>query len=86
MDVDLPEGDLIHEVKPHHHHPGHPEKEDVEGGDQDGRGVKELELRGLGGPAQGGEGPQGRREPGVQDVGFLDQVDRRRGRRPGLPG
>ena len=37
VDVDLPEGDFPHEVNPHHHHPGHPEKEDVEGGDQDAR-------------------------------------------------
>ena len=34
VDVDVLEGDLVHEVQPHHHHAGHPEEEDVEAGHQ----------------------------------------------------
>ena len=36
VDVDIGEGDFVHEVQPHHHHAGHPEKEDIEAGYQAG--------------------------------------------------
>jgi len=74
VQVDVVEGHLIHEVQPHHHHPGHPEEEDVEAGDQDRGGVEGGQLRGFVRPAQGGEGPEGRGEPGVQNIGLLGQL------------
>ena len=49
-------------------HPGHPEEDDVVAGDQHVGGVEIVQILGLLGPAQGGEGPQGGGEPGVQHV------------------
>ncbi len=33
MQIDVLEGYLVHEMQPHHHHPGDPEEEDVKAGD-----------------------------------------------------
>ena len=74
--VDVGEGDLLHEVDAHHHHAGDPEKKDVEAGHQHRRGIVGLEQRRLVRPAHGGKRPQGRTEPGVEDVGLLHQVGR----------
>ena len=77
VDVDVLEGHLAGEVLGHHHHPGHPEEDDVVAGDQHvGRQVAGQVCAGLGvvgGPAQRGEGHQGRREPGVEHVGVLGE-------------
>ena len=35
VDVDVAERHLVHDVQAHHHHPGDPEEDDVEAGDQD---------------------------------------------------
>jgi hypothetical protein len=72
MNVHFPERHRPHDVEAHHHHTGNPKKENVEGGDEGGSGVKTLELRRLLGPSHGGEGPQGGTEPGVQDVLVLN--------------
>ncbi len=74
VDVHVVEGNLLHEVDAHHHHPGHPEEEDVEGGHQGRSGVIGFQQRRLVRPAHGGEGPEGGAEPGVQHVGFPDQL------------
>ena len=61
-------GDLAGELDPHHHHASDPEEDDLPGGGQGVGGVEGLELRRLVGPPENGERPQGRAEPGVQDV------------------
>ncbi len=71
MDVDIPEGNVPHELEPHHHHPGHPEEEDVKPGHQDGGRVEDFQVLGAVRPAQGGKRPQRGAEPGIQHVGFL---------------
>ena len=64
---------VLHQVHGQHDHPGNPEENDVETGDQYVGGVEFLEEFGLLRPAQGGEGPQARAEPGVQYVVVLLQ-------------
>ncbi len=73
VDVDLAEGHVAHELEAHHDHARHPEEDDVEAGDQDRGGVEGLQARGLFRPAQGGEGPEGGAEPGVEDIRVLLQ-------------
>ena len=68
VDVDVAEGDLRHEMKPHHHHPRDPEEDDVEAGDQRVGRIEAPELRRLLRPAERREGPQSRGEPGVEHV------------------
>ena len=77
VDVDGAERHLAHEMQPHHHHPGDPEKDDVEAGDQHVARIIAGELRGRLGPAQGRERPQRRRKPGVEHVLVAAQRDRR---------
>ena len=74
MHIHVAEGHVVHEMQPHHHHPGHPEKEDVEAGHQGRCRVEGLQQLGLLGPAHGGKGPQGRAEPGVEHVGVPDDA------------
>ena len=68
------------------HHPGDPEGDDVAGRREDARRVILRQLGRLLGPAEGRVRPEGRAEPGVEDVGVLDQrrcpgrARRRRGR------
>ena len=61
-------GSVADELEAHHHHPRHPEVDDVAGRRQDLRGEVGAQLLGVLGPAQDGERPQRRREPGVEDV------------------
>ena len=68
VQVDGVERDLVHHGQLHHHHPGDPEEQDVEAGDQNVRGKVALQLLGLLGPAQRADGPKAGREPGVEDV------------------
>nr|GFC39244.1 hypothetical protein [Tanacetum cinerariifolium] len=56
-----------------HDHPGNPEENDVEAGDQHVGRVEGLQEIGLLRPAQSGEGPQARTEPGVEYVVVLLQ-------------
>ena len=74
VEVNIPEGDVLHHVEPHHHHPGDPEEEDVEAGHQQRRGIEGLERFGLLGPSQGRKGPQRGAEPGVEDILLLAQL------------
>ncbi|MDT4818223.1 hypothetical protein FQZ97_513140 [compost metagenome] len=79
MDVDGLERNLrravlvLHQVHGQHDHAGDPEEDDVEAGDQHVGGVEGLEELGLFRPAEGGEGPQARAEPGVEHVFVLAQ-------------
>ena len=54
-----------------HHHAGDPEEQDVVAGDQHGCGVKLRQFGGCVRPTHGGERPQRRGEPGVQNVRVL---------------
>ena len=80
MDVDVLEGLLrlafgvLGEMQAHHHHPGDPEEDDVEAGDQRRGRVVAGKLRRLFRPAQRRERPQRRGEPGVEHVLVARQV------------
>ena len=74
MDVDVLEGDFVHEFEPHHDHPGHPEEDDVKPRHHERRGIEVIERWGPFGPAHRGEGPERAAEPGVQDVLILSDV------------
>jgi hypothetical protein len=78
VDVDVAEGHLVHELEPHHDHPGDPEEDDVEAGDQHRGGVEGLEPLRVLRPAEGGEGPERGAEPGVEHVRVLLQREVRR--------
>ena len=73
VDVNLAEGHIAHELEAHHDHAGHPEEDDVKARDQHRGGVEGLQAFGVLWPAQGGEGPEGGAEPGVQHVRVLRQ-------------
>ena len=62
----------IHRVQPEHHHPGDPEEQDVVARDQHGCRVVLLQVARVLRPAQRGERPQPRGEPGVEHVLVLD--------------
>ena len=62
---------ILHEVAAHHNHPRYPEEQDVEAGNQLRRRVEHIEIARVLGPAERGKRKQRRREPGVQNVGFL---------------
>ncbi len=68
VDVHVAEGHLAGEVRRHHDHPGDPEEDDVVAGDEHGGRQEQRELRRLRGPAERGEGHEGRRVPGVEHV------------------
>ena len=75
VDKDGVEGRLAHVLDAREDHPGHPEEDDVIAGDQGVGGVEVLQVLAVCvRPAQGGEGPQGGGEPGVQGVGVLVQM------------
>ena len=80
MEIDGVEGDILDHGKLHHHHPGDPEEDDVEAGDQHGGREILLQLRRLFRPAQRPDGPETGGEPGVQHVGIapdgIDQLGR----------
>ena len=73
VDVDVAEGDVAGELDPHHHHPRDPEEEDVAGRGQEAGRVEGAQLRRVVGPAERGEGPERRAEPGVEHVLVLAQ-------------
>ncbi len=74
MNVDLLERHFIHKLEAHHHHTRDPEKQDIEAGYQTGCGIELIQSGGFVGPAHGREWPQGRGEPGVEDIRFLAQL------------
>src|ERR1051325_3645926 len=74
MDVDLAEGDIAHEFQPHHDHTGDPEKQNVEPGDESRSRIIRFQLKRVLWPSQRRERPEGRRKPGVEDVGVADEL------------
>ena len=74
VDVDVAERHLLHEMETEHHHPGDPEEDDVEAGDERARRIIALQLRRLVGPAERRERPQAGGEPGVEDVLVADKI------------
>ena len=73
-EMDRVEGQLIGEMEAAHHHPRHPEEDDVEGRHQHVGRIEGLQILGFVRPAKGRERPQGRREPGVQHIRILGQI------------
>ena len=59
-----------------HDHARNPEEDDVARRGEDVGGIEGAQLIGLLGPAQRGEGPQARREPGVEHVGVASPSPR----------
>ncbi len=70
MHVDAAERDLARELEAHHHHPGHPQEQDVARRREHVGRVEGAQLRGVVGPAERRERPQLAREPGVEHVGI----------------
>ena len=75
--IHIVEGNLTGEVVGHHHHPRHPEEDDVKAGHQHA-GWDVVRKAAFGHrrfirPALGGKREHGRREPGFQHVGILPQ-------------
>src|SRR5262245_21215396 len=74
MNIDGVEGCLrpscavLHEMQAHHHHPRHPEEDDVEARDEHIRGIVALELWRLFGPAKRREWPECRGKPRIEYV------------------
>ena len=68
VDVDVAERHFVHEVQAHHHHPGDPEEDDVEAGDEHVGRIEALQLLRLLRPAERRERPERRGEPGVEHV------------------
>ncbi|MNH03251.1 hypothetical protein D3C79_625080 [compost metagenome] len=64
---------VLHEVHGQHDHARNPEEDDVEAADHHAGRVEGFQRVGLLWPAQGREGPQAGREPGVQHVFVLVQ-------------
>ena len=73
VDVDVFERHPAGELQRHHDHPGDPEEDDVVARDKHARRQKQFELLRLPGPAERGEGHQGRRVPGVEHVGIAGE-------------
>ena len=67
-----------HRVHAEHHHPGDPEEQDVVAGDEHAGRIEGAQVGRVVRPAEGGERPQGRGEPGVQHVGVLPPALSRR--------
>ncbi len=76
VDIDGAEGHLAHHRQLHHHHPRHPEEDDVEAGDQRvGRKIF-PQLFGILGPAQRPDRPQTRGKPRIQHIRIApDRID-----------
>ena len=68
------EGRLAHLLDAGEDHSGYPEEDDVIAGHQHTGGIEVLQILGVMGPAQRGEGPQGGGEPGVQHVLVLMEM------------
>ena len=68
------ERNLIQEVRRGHDHARNPQRDDVAGGEQRGRGMMPLQKLHVIGPTLRGEGPQLAGEPGVQNVLVLAHV------------
>ncbi|KAH3665796.1 hypothetical protein OGAPHI_003984 [Ogataea philodendri] len=69
----LLEWNLSSHLDTKHNHSGNPEEQNIPSGLQHGSRVEVLHVLGLVWPSQGGEWPQSRGEPGVQNVFVLVQ-------------
>ncbi len=74
VDEDGVEGGLSGVLTAGEDHSGHPEEDDVIAGHQHVGGVEVAKILRVVRPAQGGEGPQGGGEPGIQHVVLLLDV------------
>jgi hypothetical protein len=70
----VPERHVPHQEQARHDHAGHPQVEDLVAGHERGVGVEQLQLGRLLRPAQRGEGPELRGEPGVQHILVLHDL------------
>ena len=64
-------GQIVQQLVAGHDHARHPQVDDVPGGSQELGRVEALKVLGLVRPAEGREGPQPGRRPGVHDIGVL---------------
>src|SRR5262249_2180774 len=76
VDVDLAEGNIVHELEAHDNHAGDPEENNIEAGEQQSRRGVDSEVFALTRPAHGREGPKAGAEPGVEHVGILLEAGR----------
>jgi len=74
VDIDVLEGHIAHELQTHHNHPGHPEEQNIEAGDQRRGRIIGFEFRCLIRPSQRRKGPEGRRKPGIEHIGIAQQL------------
>src|SRR6266581_6473391 len=74
MDRDVRERHLAHELEARHDHAADPEKDDLAGRAVHVRRVEGPQVLGLVGPAERGERPKGRREPGVEYIAVLPEL------------
>jgi hypothetical protein len=81
MDIDIAERNPAGDVLGHHHHARHPEEDDVEAGDQHGRGQVEVERRVATLPAIRGSSPASRRATRQTSTRCRARRGRVRGRR-----
>src|SRR5205085_8097436 len=70
VEIERLPGPLAHELEALHRHARIPEEDDVEAGDEDVVRIMAAQFLGLLGPAERGEGPEGRGEPGVEHIGI----------------
>ena len=73
MQINRVERYFAGQLQPHHHHAGHPEKDNVVAGLQHGRWVILRHIRRLFWPAERTKRPQPRRKPSVQHIRVLHQ-------------
>ena len=74
MEVDVVEGDVVHELEAHHDHARDPQEDDVAPRAQHVRRIEVGQVGGLLGPAERGERPERRAEPRVQHVGLAREL------------
>ena len=76
MDVDVAERDhAVSEMEPHHDHPGDPEENYIEPGDQNTGRIVMRKLGCFFWPAKSRKRPQRGREPCIEHVGVAFQLD-----------
>src|SRR3990167_8021752 len=74
MNINIAEGNIPHELKTHHDHPGDPEKEDIEASDKHRGRIEGLKICAHLRPSKRGERPESGRKPRVQHVGIADKL------------
>src|SRR5947209_19135535 len=79
MNINLLEGNTalrvpFHEVTAEHDHARNPEEQDVEAGNQQGRGIKNIQIARLLRPSKARKRQQSGRKPGIEDIRVLLQL------------